>query len=76
MTFAISFDEISATVFVIGGGMLTVQTYILEQLEFVITPEMNALTTIILILTVILAVIAFRLRARQEKASGGEGTSS
>ena len=73
VTFAVSFDEISATVFVIGGGMVTVQTYILEQLQFVVTPEMNALTTIILVLTVALAFVAHRFRARQETAAGGDG---
>jgi spermidine/putrescine transport system permease protein len=59
---AVSFDEISATVFVVGGGVSTVQTFILEQIEFVITPEMNALTTGILITTALLAWLASSLR--------------
>ena len=62
VTLTVSFDELSATVFVIGGGVTTVQTFILEQIDFVVTPEMNALTTIILVATAILALAADRLR--------------
>lgn len=62
IVFTVSFDEISATVFVVGGGVSTVQTFILEQIEFVVTPEMNALTTAILITTAFLAWFANRLR--------------
>jgi spermidine/putrescine transport system permease protein len=64
IAFAVSFDEISATVFVVGGGVSTVQTFILEQIEFVVTPEMNALTTGILITTAFLAWLANYLRER------------
>ncbi|GAC1334161.1 MAG: ABC transporter permease [Beijerinckiaceae bacterium] len=67
-TFAVSFDEISATVFVIGGGVTTVQTFILEQIEFVLTPEMNALTSVILVAMVMMAIGADRLRSRDGRA--------
>ena len=55
VSFTVSFDEISATVFIIGGGMTTVQTFIMEQIEFVITLEMNALTTVILFTMLLMA---------------------
>lgn len=53
ISFTISFDDISTTYFVIGGGSVTVQTYIMEQIQFVVTPEMNALTASILIFSFI-----------------------
>lgn len=64
VSFTVSFDEISATVFVIGGGVTTVQTFIMEQIEFVITPEMNALTTVILFAMLLMAWGAERVRAK------------
>jgi spermidine/putrescine transport system permease protein len=54
ISFTISFDDISTTYFVIGGGHVTVQTYIMEQIQFVVTPEMNALTSSILIFSFVI----------------------
>lgn len=66
MAFTISFDEISSTYFVIGGGLATIQTYIFEQIEFVITPEMNALTSSILMLSSILITITWWIQKRMQ----------
>ncbi len=65
ISFTISFDDISSTYFVIGGGLTTVQTFIFEQIEFVMTPEMNALTSAILVLSAILVTVAALLQRRQ-----------
>ncbi|MGS1096346.1 ABC transporter permease (plasmid) [Aquamicrobium terrae] len=67
VTFSVSFDEINSTIFVIGGGVSTVQTFILEQIEFVVTPEMNALTTVIIVATLLVALATDRLRSREDK---------
>ena len=65
IAFTISFDDISTTYFVIGGGSVTVQTYIMEQIQFVVTPEMNALTASILLFSfIIVSIISILQRKR------------
>jgi spermidine/putrescine transport system permease protein len=71
LAFTISFDEISSTYFVVGGGLTTVQMYILEQIEFVITPEMNALTSAILFFSSTLITIAWWIQLRLRRREGG-----
>jgi spermidine/putrescine transport system permease protein len=67
LAFTISFDEISSTYFVIGGGLTTVQMYIFEQIEFVITPEMNALTSAILVFSSVLVGTAWWIQDRIQR---------
>jgi spermidine/putrescine transport system permease protein len=67
ISFTISFDDISTTYFTIGGGKVTVQTYIMEQIQFVITPEVNALTAFILAVSFVLVTAISILQRRQEE---------
>jgi spermidine/putrescine transport system permease protein len=67
ISFTISFDDISTTYFVIGGGNVTVQTYIMEQIEFIITPEMNALTASVLFLSFVFVTIFSLLQRKLQR---------
>ena len=64
ISFTVSFDEIIATYFVIGGGLVTVPVYIINQIEFGISPELGALTTLVLIMSSLIVAISIWLRGR------------
>ena len=64
ISFTVSFDEIIATYFVIGGGLVTVPIYIINQIEFGISPELNALSTLVLFVSSLIVIISIWLRGR------------
>ncbi len=60
--FTLSLDEFIITLFLIGGSN-TLPLYIYTQVKFGITPEVNALATLLLVASVILIALAFLLPA-------------
>lgn len=56
--FTISFDDVTATLFWKSGGTETVPTQIFAMLRNSISPEINALGTVMIVLTVSLPLIA------------------
>jgi len=60
--FTLSLDEFIITLFLIGGSN-TLPLYIYTQVKFGITPEVNALATLLLAASLILIMIAFVLPA-------------
>jgi spermidine/putrescine transport system permease protein len=67
--FTLSLDEFIITLFLIGGGN-TLPIYIYTQVKFGITPEVNALATLLLLASLTLIVLAFALPALGRKARG------
>ena len=63
LAFVISLDDVVITEFVKSAGQDTLPTYMLGQLRRVITPEVNAISTVLLAISVAL-VIAFYLLSR------------
>jgi spermidine/putrescine transport system permease protein len=59
LAFVISLDDVVITEFVKSAGQETLPTYMLGQLRRVITPEMNAIATVFLALSVTLVTIFF-----------------
>jgi spermidine/putrescine transport system permease protein len=57
LAFVISLDDVVITEFVKSGGQDTLPTYMLGQLRRVVTPEMNAISTVFLVLS--LAIVTF-----------------
>jgi spermidine/putrescine transport system permease protein len=55
----ISLDDVVITEFVKSGGQDTLPTYMLGQLRRVITPEMNAISTVFLAISVIIVTLFF-----------------
>ena len=58
--FTLSFDEFVITYFIIGGYN-TLPIYIYTQVKYGITPEVNALASLLLAASVVLLVLAFTL---------------
>ncbi|WP_027350585.1 ABC transporter permease [Halotalea alkalilenta] len=59
LAFVISLDNVVITEFVKSGGQDTLPTYMLGQLRRVVTPEMNAISTVFLLLSLGIVTIFF-----------------
>ncbi len=64
--FVISLDDVVITEFVKSAGQDTLPTYMLGQLRRVVTPEINAISTVLLMISVAM-VIAYTLLSRTKK---------
>jgi ABC-type spermidine/putrescine transport system permease subunit II len=58
--FTLSLDEFVITLFLIGGGN-TLPIYIYTQVKFGITPEINAIATMLIVASLTLSALAFAL---------------
>ena len=65
LAFVISLDDVVITELVKSAGQETLPTYMLGQLRRVITPEMNAIATVFLALSVTLVTIFFFLSRKR-----------
>ena len=65
LAFVISLDDVVITEFVKSAGQDTLPTYMLGQLRRVVTPEVNAISTVILLAGAILVTLFFRLTSRR-----------
>ncbi|MCB1478334.1 MAG: ABC transporter permease [Rhodobiaceae bacterium] len=61
LAFVISLDDVIITEFVKSAGQDTLPTYMLGQLRRAITPEVNAISTALLVLTLVLLSVFFVL---------------
>ena len=66
LAFVISLDDVVITEFVKSGGQDTLPTYMLGQLRRQLTPEVNAISTGLLALTIILLTAFFVLSRKRE----------
>ena len=66
LAFVISLDDVVITEFVKSAGQDTLPTYMLGQLRRVVTPEINAISTALLGIS-ILMVIAFTVLSKMKK---------
>ena len=66
LAFVISLDDVIITEFVKSAGQDTLPTYMLGQLRRAVTPEVNAISTALLVLTVILLTAFFLLTRRRD----------
>ena len=69
--FTISFDDITGTLFWKPGGVETVPTQIFAMLRNSISPEINALGTVMIFITVALPLVGAALARRMARARGG-----
>jgi spermidine/putrescine transport system permease protein len=65
LAFVISLDDVVITEFVKSGGQETLPTYMLGQLRRVVTPEINAIATAFLALSVALVTLFFFINRKQ-----------
>jgi spermidine/putrescine transport system permease protein len=66
LAFVISLDDVVITEFVKSGGQDTLPTYMLGQLRRVITPEMNAISTVFLALSVVIVTVFFLVNRKKK----------
>lgn len=66
LAFVISLDDVVITEFVKSGGQDTLPTYMLGQMRRAFTPEVNAISTLLLGLTVVLLTAFFLLTAKKK----------
>jgi spermidine/putrescine transport system permease protein len=66
LAFVISLDDVVITEFVKSGGQDTLPTYMLGQLRRTMTPEVNAISTALLALTVVLLTAFFLLTRKRD----------
>jgi spermidine/putrescine transport system permease protein len=73
ISFALSFDDLIITSFNSGVGSSTLPLYIYSQIKFGVTPEINAISTIVVVTTgvMILGVTAFNARRGRRRPSAG-----
>ncbi|WP_420409167.1 ABC transporter permease [Hoeflea sp.] len=69
--FTISFDDITGTLFWKPGGVETVPTQIFSMLRNSISPEINALGTVMIVLTVGLPLVGAAIARKLATRSGG-----
>lgn len=73
MAFTLSFDEFVLTFFVAGGGVQTLPLVIYNRIRYLLSPEINAIATIVIGFSVgllLLAQVGVALRARRSERSG------
>ena len=66
LAFVISLDDVVITEFVKSAGQDTLPTYMLGQLRRVVTPEINAISTVLLGISVVM-VIGFTVLSKMKK---------
>lgn len=66
LAFVISLDDVVITEFVKSGGQDTLPTYMLGQIRRAVTPEVNAISTALLALTVLLLTAFFLLTRKKD----------
>jgi spermidine/putrescine transport system permease protein len=66
LAFVISLDDVVITEFVKSGGQDTLPTYMLGQLRRAFTPEVNAISTILLAVTILLLTAFFLLTRKKD----------
>jgi spermidine/putrescine transport system permease protein len=66
LAFVISLDDVVITELVKSGGQDTLPTYMLGQLRRIVTPEMNAISTAFLILSVVIVTLFFFLSRKRQ----------
>ncbi len=64
LAFVVSLDDVIITLMVAGPGETTLPIYILGQIRRGITPEINAVSTILLAVSVLLVALLFVLQGR------------
>jgi ABC-type spermidine/putrescine transport system permease subunit II len=68
LAFALSFDDYVVSTFNAGVGSSTLPLYIYGKVKFGVTPEINAISTIIVAITALVVLAAWRVGQRRAEA--------
>ena len=67
LAFVVSLDDVIITLMVAGPGETTLPIYILGALRRGITPEINAVSTILVGVSVLLVLVLFLVQGKMKK---------
>lgn len=76
LAFALSFDDYVVSTFNAGVGSSTLPLYIYGKVKFGVTPEINAISTIIVAITAVVILAAWRFGQRRPDVVGQVGASA
>ena len=65
IAFTLSLDDFVITFFTAGPDSITLPVKIFSMVRFSVTPEVNAASTVLVVITVIVTIIAMRLQGRR-----------
>jgi spermidine/putrescine transport system permease protein len=65
LAFVVSLDDVVITELVTSGGQDTLPTYMLGQLRRVVTPEINAISSVFLLISIVIVTLFFFLNRKQ-----------
>lgn len=65
LAFTLSIDDVIISFFVAGPGSATLPLKIFSMVKFGVTPEINALSTLMLLVTLCIAIMAERIRMKK-----------
>jgi spermidine/putrescine transport system permease protein len=68
LAFALSFDDLVVTTFNTGPGSSTLPIYLYSRIKFGVTPEINAISTIIVAVTGVAILLAWRFGQTRREA--------
>lgn len=66
LAFVVSLDDVIITLLIAGPGETTLPLYILGQIRRGVTPEVNAVSTILILLTVAMVALTFALQRKRK----------
>jgi spermidine/putrescine transport system permease protein len=67
LAFTLSLDDFVITFFTAGPDTVTFPVKVYSMMRFSVTPKVNAISTVLLVLTILLTFIALRRQARQNQ---------
>ena len=68
LAFTLSLDDFVITFFTAGPDTVTFPVKVYSMVRFSVTPEVNAASTLLIVLTVLLTVVALRFQNPKEVA--------
>ncbi len=71
LAFTLSLDDFVITFFTSGPETITFPVKVYSMVRFSVTPEVNAASTVLIVVTVVLTSVALWLQNRGQKESGG-----
>ena len=71
LAFTLSLDDFVITFFTAGPETITFPVKVYSMVRFSVTPEVNAASTVLIVVTVVLTSVALWLQSRGQKEAGG-----
>ena len=68
LAFTLSLDDFVVTFFTSGPGTLTFPVKVYSMVRFSVTPEVNAASTVLVVITIVLTIIAMRFQSPEKLA--------